>query len=154
MTLDCEKSSKEQQSRVISFVQREIRKKSGPKAAPTHSVYQMKQAKVNKKLCIINKFSVLNKWILFDLYNIPSCKPSETVVSYRYKDSSSKEEKDETFPIIFRLNKFVTSNKMNVPGEFKFRQRKVSSDPTESEVTNDVRYQECTEITLDLEWQN
>ena len=61
MTLDCEKSSKEQQSRVISFVQREIRKKSGPKAAPTYSVYQMKQAKVNKKLCIINKFSVLNK---------------------------------------------------------------------------------------------
>ena len=42
------------------------------------------------------------------------------------------------------------SNKMNVPGEFKFRQRKDSFDLTESEVTNDVRYQECTEITLDL----
>ena len=40
---------------------------------------------------------------------------------------------------------------MNVPEEFKFRQRKGSSDSTESEVTNDVRYQECTEITLDLE---
>ena len=69
----------------------------------------------------------------------------------KIKKSSSKEEKMELFLIIFRLNKFVTSNKMNVPGEFKFRQRKVSSDPTESEVTNDVRYQECTEITLDFE---
>ena len=39
---------------------------------------------------------------------------------------------------------------MNVPEEFKFRQEKVSSDSAESEVTNDVRYQEFTEITLGL----
>ena len=88
--------------------------------------------------------------MLFNLYNIPSCERYAAVVFYKYKKSSSKEEKMELFPIIFRLNKFVTSNKMNVPGEFEFRQRKEPSDLTESEVTNDVRYQECTEITLDL----
>ena len=38
---------------------------------------------------------------------------------------------------------------MNVPEEFRFRHRKGSSETVESEVTNDVRYQECTEITLD-----
>ena len=43
---------------------------------------------------------------------------------------------------------------MNVPGEFKFRHVKVSSILKKCEVTNDVRYQECTEITLDFERQN
>ena len=43
---------------------------------------------------------------------------------------------------------------MNVPEEFKFRHVKVSSILKKCEVTNDVRYQECTEITLDFERQN
>ena len=55
------------------------------------------------------------------------------------------------FLIIFRLYKICNINKMNVPEEFKFRQKKASFHSEECEVTNDVRYQECTEITLDLD---
>ena len=74
--------------------------------------------------------------MLYKLSNIPSCKQNTAVVVYRYKDSSSQEETDEKLSKIYLpfLYKICTINKMNVPEEFKFRQKKVSSDSVESEV--------------------
>ena len=66
---------------------------------------------VNNNLCILHKFSVLDKMVLFVLYNIPSCKIQGAVVLYRYKDSSSQEETRWSLSIIFRLNKYVVSTK-------------------------------------------
>ena len=61
MTLDCEKVRKERTVKGHFFLLRQDRKMDSPKAAPTHSVYQMQQKNVNENLYIIPKFSVLYK---------------------------------------------------------------------------------------------
>ena len=54
--------------------------------APTHSAYHSCIDAVNRKLCILLIFSLLQQMRMVILYNIPACKIEKSVLSYRHKE--------------------------------------------------------------------
>ena len=111
MTLDCEKSSERTTVKGHFFWPEKGRKIRGPESRPNK--YSISQIKSSVNILLLENVLFVGMYHLTGTFLgiFPYCKRDKAVVFYRYKDSSSKEEKDGPFLIIFRLNKFVVPTK-------------------------------------------